>query len=176
MRCAPLDESSKRGSREPVFAPASAATRPAAGAVARPLFCDGAWMQPSGHDVSWDRAGHDAMGNYTSLIVGHTDAATKQQILTQEFRYYPEMGSIRFLINLSRECANSRLPVNPFHDEYNASSLPLSRFPEFKATNATLLGSELGWLTWQSRFSMDGTAHGLHGILNNGSDVKRQQQ
>ena len=140
--------------------------------VARPLFCDGAWMRPSGHDVSWDRAGHDAMGSYSSLLVGHTDV-TKQNVLTQEFRVYNNTGSIRFLTNISRSCANSKLPTNPFHDEYNASSLPLSRFPEFKATDATLLGGELGWLAWQSRFSMDGTAHGLHGILNNGSDVKR---
>ena len=135
--------------------------------AARLLHCDGKWTRPQRHDAT-RRTGVDAMGSFSALSVASAQ-------VVREFRHYVDSGAFRFVTTFAQGCADSRLPdeLNPAHDEYNASSLPLSRFPEFDASESSLLGGKLGWLTWQSRFSMDGTARGLRGILNNGSDVKR---
>jgi hypothetical protein len=132
-------------------------------------YCDGAWVAATDYTARQINSSNE-IGEFHSLRVSST-AARRQ--LVQEFRYYPQADCFQFFTMFPHGCDNTRLPdsQNPAMDEYNASSLPLSTFPKFDASNGTMLGSKLGWFSWQGRFSLDGTVKGHKGLQNLGVRV-----
>ena len=135
--------------------------------------CGGTWLTPSKHEGR-EHEGRDSIGAFESLEVTST---TPSSSFLLEFRYYTAADAFRFITHFPSGCPASALPAAdnpPVVTEYNASSRPLSLFPSFDASASSALGGGLGWFSWQGRFSMDGTAHGLSGLQNDGKRVAHE--
>lgn len=151
-------------------------TRPWLVGRAPAVYCDHTWYsttQKSANDtLVWRSAkqwnGTDGIGEYLGLSVDWQLGSSSRHWQTN-YVVYPAIGALRFQQVFPTGCpqANvSALPTNTSSSphsvtEFQSATKSSSRFPSFQATNETLLGSTLGYITWTGRFMHDRSSHGV---------------